>query len=86
MPKSIPLYKQYQDKKPIGVMSLCSTFGCMIYAIEHGPDDIAITAWTNPENAEKWEFHRNRIHYTQSGKAFIRKCQLRLYMTDFART
>ncbi|MBR5604262.1 MAG: hypothetical protein IKW51_08685 [Bacteroidales bacterium] len=78
----IPMYKKYKSKKPIGVISLCNTFGILIF----NPDDEdkyycdLIAAWSNEEKI--FGYHRHKIHYSTSGRAYIRKGSMRIYLDN----
>lgn len=64
-----PLYKQYENTKPIGVYPMSNWGGLEVLDIVDGGDAV-ITAWNF---GTRYNIRRNRIHYTQSGKPYIRK-------------
>lgn len=80
--KKQPMYKRYQNKMPISVVNRCGDFGLVIYF----PDDYDkydcdyVCSWYNSKY--EWGFHKHNIHYTPSGRAFIRKGSLRIYLDD----
>ena len=82
------MYKRYADIEPIGAIAFCNTFGMVVFE----PDEMdkyndncdLICAWSNGEN--RWGYHRHKIHYSASGKAYIRKGSLRIYMDEIMRT
>lgn len=76
------MYKRYADKKPVGAYAFCNTFGLHIYE----PDEIdkydceLVCSWHNGER--EWGFHKHQIHYTTSGRAFVRKGSQRIYLDE----
>lgn len=81
------MYKRYADKKPMGAIALCSTFGVQVYE----PDEVdkykegceLVASWHNGEH--EWGFHKHQIHYSTAGRAFIRKGSLRIYLDEVMR-
>ena len=80
-----PLYKEYADRRPVGSVCLCNTFGVLVY--EPTPEDANntdyITAWSGTDRA--YGFHRNKVHYTAAGRGYLRKGSLRLYLDEIMR-
>lgn len=60
-----PLYKRYADRRPVGSVCLCNTFGVLVFEPmeEDKPDTDFITAWSGSEG-QTWGYHRNNVHYT----------------------
>lgn len=83
--KREPMYKRYSNKKPIGACHFANTFGLLVY--EPDDEDVykcdLITAWCNGDRA--WGYHSNKIHYTASGKAYLRKGSIRVYLDEIMR-
>lgn len=77
------MYKRYENATPIGVQAFCNTFGIAIFE----PDEIdrykegcdVVAAWAD-ENYHG--FHKHQIFYSTSGRAFIRKGSLRIYLDE----
>lgn len=80
------LHEVYGAARPVGAVCLCNTFGLLIFepTEEDRADTDFITAWENCEGS-RWGFHRNRVHYTTSGRAFLRKGSLRFYLDEIMR-
>lgn len=76
------MYKRYKNVKPIGVMHLTNCFGIAIFE----PDETdkyntdVIAAWSNTEGYTG--FHKHMIHYTSTGRAYIRKGSMRIYLDE----
>jgi len=79
------MYKKYANQKPIAVTHISNTLGVRIYE----PDESDkyncdfICSWYNGEN--EWGFHRHNVHYSISGRPFIRKGSLRIYLDEVIR-
>lgn len=78
-----PLYKRYADRRPVGSVCLCNTFGVLVFEPikEDKPDTDFITAWSGSEG----HYHRNTVHYTAAGRGYLRKGSLRLYLDEIMR-
>ena len=80
------LYKTYGNRRPCGAVSLSNCFGLLVY--EPTEDDIDetdyITAWSGTDS-QTWGFHRNKVHYTSSGRDYLRKGSLRFYLDEIIR-
>ena len=80
----MPMHKRYENIKPVGSKHFTNTFGVLFYE----PDEVDkykencdyITALHNGEYA--YNFHKNMVHYTTSGRAYIRKGSLRIYLDE----
>lgn len=85
--KSTARHERYKNVTPIGAMAFCNTFGIAIFE----PDDIdqwkdncdLIAAWSNGEGYTN--YHKHKIHYTESGRSYIRKGSLRIYLDEIFR-
>lgn len=83
------MYQRYADVSPIGTIALCgsSSFGIMVFE----PDEVdkykedcdLICAWNH--NGNEWGYHKHKIHHTSSGRAYIRKGSLRIYLDEIMR-
>lgn len=83
-----PLYKQYENAQSVGVYTMCNTFALVILDIDER-DEIAVTAWVSGERwmckgtkKHYYNIRRNRIHYSTSGRAYIRKSNNRFYFDE----
>lgn len=82
----IPLYKQYENAAPVGAYTMCNTFALVILDIIHGPDDIAVAAFTNPAGQPGYyNIRRHKISYTYTGRPYIRKGGMRFYFDQIIR-
>lgn len=83
--KKTAMYKRYGDKRPIGTIALCGTFGAQFYKPdEHDKYDCDyIVCWHNGDYG--YGYHKHMIHYTTSGRAYIRKGSLRIYLDTVMR-
>lgn len=85
--KNTARYERYKNIEPIGAMAFCNTFGIVIFE----PDDIdqwkdncdLIAAWSSEEGYHN--YHKHKIHYTESGRGYIRKGSLRIYLDEIFR-
>lgn len=81
----IPMYKRYESQKPIGAISLCNTFGLLVF----NPDNEdkyscdLIAAYNNGEKT--WGYHKHKIHYSTAGRAYIRKGSMSIYLDEIMR-
>lgn len=81
------MHERYENVTPMGTMALCNTFGIAIFE----PDEVdrykdncdLIAAWRNGEGY--YNFHKHMVHYTESGRAYIRKGSLRIYLDEVVR-
>lgn len=81
------MHERYENVTPMGTMALCNTFGIAIFE----PDEVdrykdncdLIAAWHNGECY--YNFHKHMVHYTESGRAYIRKGSLRIYLDEITR-
>lgn len=81
----LPLYKQYASAEPVGLYPTCNFGGLAIYDIQEDyyGDECAVAAWdfgTGPQN-----IRRHKIHYTYTGRAYIRKAGQRYYFDQIMR-
>lgn len=76
------MYKRYSNIMPIGSVQLSNTFGILFYE----PDELDkydcdyVCSWHNGEN--EWGFHKHKVYYTNSGREYIRKGSLRVYLDE----
>lgn len=80
--KKQPMYKRYENIKPVGVASVSSVFGIHVYEPDKNDkyDCDYIVSWHNGEN--EWGYHKHKVHYTSSGRAYIRKGSLTIYCDE----
>lgn len=80
------LYKTYQNRRPCGSVALSNCFGLLVFepTEEDKPDTDFITAWCSVD-VPAWGFHRNKLHYTASGRAYLRKGGFRFYLDEIMR-
>ena len=81
------LYKTYENRRPCGTASLSNCFGLLVYepTEEDRADTDFITAWSGTDS-KSWGYHRNKVHYTSSGRAYLRKGSLRFYLDEIMKT
>lgn len=79
------MYKRYANQKPVGAAYISGTFGLQVYEPDENDkyDCDYVCSWHNGEN--EWGFHKHMVHYSTSGKAFIRKGSLRIYLDEVIR-
>lgn len=78
------MYKRYAKVKPIVTKSFTYDFGIAIFA----PDEVdrykrncdVITAWHGADGYRN--FHKNKVHYTDKGRSYIRKGSIRIYLDE----
>ena len=79
------MYKRYAEAKPVGAVSVSSVFGIHLYE----PDEYDkydcdyIVSWHNGER--EWGYHKHKVHYTTSGRVYIRKGSLTIYCDEIMR-
>lgn len=80
------LYKTYENRRACGAASLSNCFGLLVYepTEEDRSDTDYITAWSGTDSQE-WGFHRNKVYYTSSGRAYLRKGSFRFYLDEIIR-
>lgn len=76
------LYKTYGAMKPVGTTCISNTFGLQVYEPNENDkyDCDYICSWHNGEN--EWGFHKHKVHYTTSGRTYLRKGSLRIYLDE----
>lgn len=81
-----PLYKRYADRRPVGAVCICNTFGMLVFEPmgEDKLDTDFVTAWSGLEG-QAWGYHRNKVHYTAAGRGYLRKGSMRFYLDDIVR-
>ena len=81
-----PLYKRYETAAPVGAVALSNCFGLLVFEPqdEDRADTEFITAWSSSEG-QRWGFHRNRVHYTTSGRPYLIKGGQRYYFDEIMR-
>ena len=81
----VPMYKRYKSKNPIGAISLCNTFGLLVFSPDDEEKDDCdfVAAWNNGENT--WGYHKHKVYYSTSGRAYIRKGSMRIYLDEVMR-
>lgn len=80
------LYKTYGNRRPCGTVTLSNCFGLLVFepTEEDRADTDYITAWSGTDS-QLWGFHRNKVHYTTAGRAYLRKGSLRFYLDTVMR-
>lgn len=84
MKKSIARHERYRDIQPIGSIAFGAFFGIAVFE----PDEIdryedncdLIAAWSGEQGY--YCYHKHKIHYTESGRGYIRKGSLRIYLNE----
>ena len=74
------LKEKYKNADPVGVYTLCNFGGLVILDIE---DEKATAAYHFGEKYEN--IRRHKIHYTYTGRAYIRKSGRRYYFDQIMR-
>lgn len=79
------MYKRYANQKPVGAVYISGTFGLQVYKPDENDkyDCDYVCSWHNGEN--EWGYHKHKVHYSTSGRAFIRKGSLRIYLDEVIR-
>lgn len=77
------LYQQYKDVAPIGAVPISNNWGLMIYAPCDNDSCDLVVAWVSGDCV--YGYHRHMIHYTESGRGYIRKGNMRFYLDDILR-
>lgn len=82
-----PLYKRYAYISPIGYKVYTAYFGILFFQ-PIGDDKYIencdfVCCYTN--NSERYGFHRHKIHYLPSGRAYISKGNQRIYLDEILR-
>ena len=90
MRKNTARHQRYKNIKPIGTMTFNTFFGIAVFE----PDEIdryndncnLIAAWTNGEGKEGYcNYHKHKIYCTSSGREYIRKGHLKVYLDEMVR-
>lgn len=79
-----PLYKKYENEKPIGITYFTPALGVLIY--QPLPEDSNcdfVAAWTNGEG--KWGYSKHKVYFGSKDEFYIRKGNLRIYLQDCLR-
>jgi len=86
-----PLYKRYEDDKPVGVYSM----GYCGYLFFTPKDDDRYTCdcvicyeypnSNDPKGYTRAEYRRHKVHYTTSGRAYVWRNHWRIYISDVMR-
>lgn len=85
------MHERYKNVTPIGTMVFCDTFHIAIFEpdeidrYKNNCDLIAAWGWYNSDGKHYYNFHKHMIHYTESGRAYIRKGGLRIYLDEITR-
>lgn len=81
-----PLYRRYQNERPVGVQALSNTFGIAVFdPLEEDRSDCDyVAAWFTEDDYEG--FHRHKVSYTPSGRAYLRKGRFKFYLDEIMRT
>ena len=76
------MYKRYSNQKPVGAAYISGTFGLLVYEPDENDkyDCDYVCSWHSGEN--EWGFHKHMVHFSTSGRAFIRKGSLRIYLDE----
>lgn len=79
----LPLYKQYENARPVGVYAICNFGGLAILDIS-SDGETAVCAWHFGDGFQK--IRRHRVHTTYTGRDYIRKNGTRYYFDQIIRT
>lgn len=86
--KEQAMYKRYEGIKPIGVKTLCNVFGVAFFApdeIDKYKEGCEIVAAYYGVSTGYTGFHKHMIFTTLSGRDFIRKGNMRIYLDEVVR-
>ena len=75
------LKERYHDAAPVGVYPMSNFGGLAILDIIS--DEMAVCAWHYGDGYEN--IRRHQIHYTYTGRAYIRKAGRRIYLDQIMR-
>ena len=75
-----PLYKYVNRARPDAVKGITNCFGIALFDVS---GDECIAAYWN--GAGYTNAHRHAIHYSSSGRPYIRKSSSRFYLDEFTR-
>lgn len=80
------MLERYESVIPVGSIALCNNFSVSIFEpdkIDRCKDNCdLIAAWWSSERGYHG-FHKHLIHYTKTGRAYIKKNGLRIYLDNF---
>lgn len=79
-------YKKYENRQPCGAVALSNCFGLLVYEPTEGDgaDADYITAWSTV-GSKNWGFRKNKVYYTSTGRAFLRKGSQRFFLDEIIR-
>lgn len=79
------LYKRYENKEAIGTLPLTDVACILVFDPDENDkyDCDLVTALEN--SGVRSGFHKHKIFYTSSGRAYIRKGQQRVYLDEVIR-
>lgn len=72
-----PIYKKYANARAIGILPLCNFGGLEILETEYNCGPI-LACFNFGEG--RTDFHFHNVHYSESGRAYIRKCGRRYFL------
>lgn len=84
--KEMPLYKKYENTKPIGVFPLCNFGGVEILDIINGYDTYVVACFNFGTGRQKIRKHKVCYPEYRSCRPYFWKEHKRYYMEDFMRT
>lgn len=76
------LYKRYEKEQPCATWHYASTFGACIYdpIDDDKYETDFIVSWCNGER--EYNYRRHKIHYTATGRPYLRKGAIRIYLDE----
>lgn len=77
---NMPLYKKYENTKPIAVFGMCNFGGLEILDIEYGIVDYVIACFNFGTGRQK--IRRHKVCTAPSGREYIRKEGTRYYFDE----
>ena len=83
MMKNLPLYKQYENTQPVGVLTLCNWGGVEVLDIIEGCDIYIVACFNFGTGRQK--IRRHKVCYTPAGREYFWKGRTRYYLDDIMR-
>ena len=79
------MYKRYENIKPIGTQAFTNNFGIAIFEPdEHDKYNCDfVAAWSTCDYM--YGYHRHKIYFTNTERAYIRKGGIRIYLDEVMR-
>lgn len=76
------LRKKYENAPAVGVYGICNSYGLAILELD---DETAVSAFAGTWGPGWDDIRKTRVHYTSSGRAYIRRYNRRYYFDEIMR-